>query len=74
VFASHKKPFMLKEPNQAWHSQINSFSQKQGIVRSEFNQNLYYLIEGKKYVMIIVYVDDLLVTCDCSAIRQCINF
>ncbi len=65
---------MLEEPNQAWHSQINSCFQEQGMVKSEFNQNLYSLIEGQKNVMIIIYVDDLLVTFDHSAIRQCINF
>ncbi len=60
-FGSCKMPFM------DWSKQIKLGIPKiTGAIRSEFDHNLYTMIEEGKYVIINLYVDDLMLTRDHS--------
>lgn len=46
----------------AWYSKIDSYLQHQGLQRNDVNYNMCYHIEKKKILILILYVDDLLIT------------
>lgn len=48
MFASYRKHFMLEATKSSMALTNQFFFQEQNMVRSEFNQNLYSLIEGRK--------------------------
>ena len=54
----------LKQAPKAWYDRINSWLHKQGMKRSECDPNLYYLRQNNKLVILLLYVDDLLITGD----------
>ncbi len=52
-------------PSRAWYSRINSVFHTHGLVRSEADRNLYFSISREGlYVILILYVDDILLTGD----------
>ena len=60
-----KKAFYgLKQARRAWHIKIDGVLKSLGLLQSHYNGNLYYLKEGTKTLLLILYVDDLLVTGD----------
>ncbi len=60
-----KKIYGLKQAPRAWYSKISSFFHTHGLVRSEADQNLYFSISREGlYVILILYVDDILLTGD----------
>ena len=56
----------LKQAPKSWYSRIDAWFIKQGLKRSENDPNLYYSLENGKYVIILLHVDDLLITGDNS--------
>ena len=56
----------LKQAPKSWYSRIDTWFIKQGLKRSENDPNLYYSQTNGKYIIILLYVDDLLITGDDS--------
>ncbi|MCO5594930.1 hypothetical protein L7F22_048965 [Adiantum nelumboides] len=54
----------IKQAPRAWYKRIASSFKKIGFSRSAFDANLYVLRENEMYVIIILYVDDLIITSD----------
>ncbi len=50
----------LKQAPRAWYSKIDTYFKSQGLYRSNAYHNLYFFHENEKFVMLILYVDDLL--------------
>jgi hypothetical protein len=48
----------------AWYTKIDNFLPTFGLIHSKLNHNLYFLIQGDWYVVMILYVDNLLLTGD----------
>ena len=48
----------------AWYDRINKGLHEQGLTRSESDPNLYYLKNDGKLTILLLYVDDLLITGD----------
>jgi hypothetical protein len=60
-----KTIYGLKQAPRAWYSKINLFFHTHGLVRSEADHNLYFSISREGlYVILILYVDDILLTGD----------
>ena len=61
----------LKQSPRAWYDRITSWLQQQGLVQSSSNPNLYFKRDGDKIIILLLYVDDLIITRnDQAAISQ----
>jgi hypothetical protein len=47
-----------------WYSRINNYFLSQGLNKNKEDSNMYYLIRNGKYVIILLYFDDLFVIGD----------
>lgn len=59
-----KALYGLKQAPRAWYKRIDSFFLEHGFYRSKSEANLYVLSEEAKRVLIVLYVDDLVITGD----------
>jgi len=57
-----KTLYGLKKVGRVWYTRIDDFFHNQGFTRSESNHNLHYSIRNNQYVVLILYVDDILLT------------
>ena len=61
----------LKQSPRAWYDRITSWMQQQGLIQSSSDPNLYFRREGDKIIILLLYVDDLIITGnDQAAISQ----
>ena len=58
----HKALYGLKQAPRAWFEKIDTFLRDLGMKRTEADYSLYYLLEEGGVTILILYVDDLLVT------------
>jgi hypothetical protein len=49
----------LKQTLRAWYAKIDTFKCTLGLTENESDHNLYFLVEGGHYVILILYADDL---------------
>ena len=54
----------LKQAPKLWYEKIDASFITQSLKRSQNDPNLYYSLTNSKYVIILLYVDDLLITRD----------
>ena len=54
----------LKEAPRAWYTRIDNYFTKLGFTKSEADANLYQIVVDGKLLIIILYVDDLILTGD----------
>ncbi len=54
----------LKQAPCTWYSRINNYFLSQGLNKSKEDSNMYYFIRNGKYVIILLYFDDLFVIGD----------
>ena len=57
-----KALYGLKQAPKTWFDRIDSFLSSLGFTKSKADSNLYYKVEDGNPVMLLLYVDDLLVT------------
>ena len=62
VYRLHKALYGLKQAPRAWYQRIDSFFLKLGFQRSHVDSNLYTLVDSGLIVIVIIYVDDLIIT------------
>ena len=61
----------LKQAPCAWYTQINSYFTELGFTKSEADPNLYQIVVEGKLLIIVLYVDDLILTGDEQLILSC---
>lgn len=54
--------YSLKQAPKIWHLKINSWFLEQGLIKSSVNPNMYYKEKDMKRIIILLYLDDLLLT------------
>jgi hypothetical protein len=54
----------LKQAPRIWYSRINNYFLSQGLNKSKEDSKMYYLIRNGKYVITLLYFDDLFVIGD----------
>ena len=54
----------LKQAPRAWYERIDKYLTSLGFSKNKANLNLYYKKDKDGMVILILYVDDLLITCD----------
>ena len=61
----------LKQEPRAWYTQIDNYFNGLGFTKSEADANLYQIVVEGKILIIILYVDDLILTGDEQLIHSC---
>jgi hypothetical protein len=57
-----KALYGLKQAPKAWYSKIDSYLRGMGFTKSEADPNLYFLLVGFEVLILVLYVDDLILT------------
>ena len=57
-----KDIYGLKQAPRAWYAKMDEYLKKVGFQRSESNDTLYVRQQGKYLVILVMYVDDLIIT------------
>ena len=63
--------YELKKAPSAWYTQIDSYFTGLGFSKSEADPNLYQIVVEGKLLIIVLYVDDLILTGDEQLILSC---
>ena len=61
----------LKQPPRAWYTRIENYFIGLGFMKSEADANLYPIVVDGKLLIIVLYVDDLILTGDEQVIHSC---
>ena len=61
----------LKQAPCAWYTRIDTYFTELGFTKSEADPNLYQIVVEGKFLIIVLYVDDLLLTGDELLIHSC---
>jgi hypothetical protein len=61
----------LKQAPCAWYTRIDNYFTRLGFTKSEVDENLYQILVEGKLLIIVLYVDDLIVTGDEQLIQSC---
>ena len=61
----------LKQAPHAWYTQIDSYLTELGFSKSEVDPNLYQIAVEGKLLIIVLYVDDFILTSDELLIHSC---
>ena len=62
VYKLKKALYRLKQTPQAWYERIDVYFLRNGFRRSPPNANLYIYRKGGKCMIVVLYVDDLIMT------------
>eukprot|EP00253_Pinus_taeda_P033823 PITA_33823 len=60
----------LKQSPRAWNTRIDNYLRGLGLTKSEAGANLYYIMVGGLSLILVLYVDDLILTGDESLIQN----
>ena len=58
-----KSLYGLKQAPRTWYDRIDNFLSSLGFTKSKANSNLYYKVEEGNPMLLLLYVDDLFLTC-----------
>eukprot|EP00253_Pinus_taeda_P020043 PITA_20043 len=59
---SHRALHGLKQAPKAWYSRIDTYLQQLGFTKSEADPILYFIMVGEEPLILVLYVDDLIIT------------
>ena len=59
-----KALYGLKQAPKRWYGRIDSFLTSLGFTKSKVDSNLYYKVEEGNLVILLLYVNDIFVTCE----------
>ena len=57
-----KALYGLKQAPRAWYSRIDMYLQEMGFTKSDADTNLYFIVVGEEPLILVLYVDDLVIT------------
>ena len=57
-----KALYGLKQAPRAWYSRIDTYLQEMGFTKSDADLNLYFIVIGEEPLILVLYVDDLVIT------------
>ena len=64
----HKSIYGLKQAPRAWYAKMDSFLLSVGFIRCHFDSNVYILRSDDAHLLLVLYVDDLIITGSTSSI------
>jgi len=66
-----KELYGLKQAPRAWYTRIDSYFIGLDFTKIQMDAKLYHIVMEGKMLIIILYVDDLILTCDDQLIKSC---
>lgn len=66
-----KAIYGLKQASRAWYARMDAYLLRIGFVKSYVDANLYIMIVKNEPIIILIYVDDLFITCVEHRILEC---
>jgi len=63
--------YRLKQAPGAWYGRIDTYLQQMGVVKSDVDPNLYYLMVEGEPLILVLYVDDLFLRGSSRLIDDC---
>ena len=66
-----KALYGLKQAPQGWYERIENYLSKLGYSKNEANSNIYFKTSNDEMLILVLYVDDLLITSDDKLIEKC---
>ena len=66
-----KALYGLKQASQVWYERIDSYLTKLGYSNNEVDPNIYFKISNDDMLILVLYVDDLLITGNDHLIERC---
>ena len=60
----NKSLYGLKQTPCAWYYRLDKYLQDKGFKRGTVDNNLYIKIEGNDFLIVLVYVDDIIFRCN----------
>ena len=66
-----KALYGLKQAPRAWYGRIDGFLMILGFTKSKEDSNLYFKVEGDGLMILLLYVDDMLLTSEDNPINEC---
>lgn len=61
----------LKQMPRAWYTKIDTYLSGLGFSISEGDVNIYHIVVDHKFLILVLYVDDLILTWDQQLIHSC---
>ena len=61
----------MKQAPHAWYTRINNYFIRLGFTKSEVDENLYHIVVESKWLVIVLYVTNLILTGDDKLIKSC---
>jgi hypothetical protein len=71
VYRLKRALYGLKQAPHAWYTRIDSYFTRLGFTKSEADANLYQIVVEGKILIIVLYLDDLILTGDEKLIHSC---
>jgi len=71
VFHLKRELYGLNKAPRSWYTKIDSYFTGLGFTKSEADVNLYHIVVEGKMLIIVLYVDDLILTGDDRLIKSC---
>ena len=71
VFRLKRALYALKKAPRAWYTRIHNYFTGLGFTKIEADANLYQIVVDGKLLIIVLYVDDLILTGDEQLITSC---
>ena len=71
VYRLKRELYGLKQAPRAWYTQIDNYFTGLRFTKSEADANLYQIVVEGKLLIIVLYVDDLILTGDEKLIHSC---
>lgn len=69
----HKRIYGLKQSGRKWFQRLEKSLLKMGFVKSQSDPSLYIHRRGSSYVILLIYVDDILLASNLSHLLQVIK-
>ena len=63
--------YCIKQFPQAWYTQIDTYLSGLGFTKNEANANIYHIVVDGKFLILVLYFDDLILTGDDQLICSC---
>ena len=64
VYRLKRALYRLKQAPYAWYTRIDNYFIGMGFTKSEADVNLYHIVVEGKLLIVVLYVDDLILTSD----------
>ena len=66
-----KSLYGLKQASRAWYTRIDNYFTGMGFTKSEADVSLYHIVAYGNILIIVIYVDDMILTGDEKLINSC---